>query len=158
MMHYQVDYVLCATFEWVLSQLTCLQDSLFSIFGSVLYIASGSVALDYHSHLPDVSWGQSDTTHAGLALGALCLCTGLYLLDWDLLDYVILHFVLKLSIAVYVQFIKFYHPYLMLIRIRHDDRCDISHCQIWKKSKVEYIGFQLWYLLSYFLIDTIRHI
>ena len=50
------------------------QDSLFSIVGAFLYIASGSVAIDYWSLSQSIS--SSDNANAGFTMGSFCIITG----------------------------------------------------------------------------------
>ena len=50
------------------------QDSLFSIIGAFLYVASGSVAIDYWSHTSTIY--NISMIDAGLALGSFCIITG----------------------------------------------------------------------------------
>jgi len=53
-------------------------DSLFSIVGAFLYIASGSVAIDYWSL--SQSFSSSENANAGFAMGSFCIITGLVMM------------------------------------------------------------------------------
>jgi len=54
-------------------------DSLFSIIGAFLYIASGSVAIDYWSLSRSIS-SNDKNANAGFTMGGFCIITGLVMM------------------------------------------------------------------------------
>jgi len=65
-------------------------DTILNIVGSVMYIAAGSLAIDYHNspeakNFSEINGVRDNATttfnvHSGLALGSFCIITGIFLL------------------------------------------------------------------------------